>query len=93
MRRIVTGAYLVFLFGGTAFAADNKAGDMECTEQLIHAEELFYSKIKAETLSEEKAEEITTLLDDADALCTEGKYQKAHATLAKANKMVAKASQ
>ena len=93
MRRIVTGAYLVFLVSGVANATDNIAGDMECTEQLIRAEALFYGKIKAKALSEAKAEEITRLLDEADALCTEGKYKKARATLATVNQMVSKASQ
>ena len=92
MRRIVTGACLLFLVSGAAWAAGNKAQDMKCTERLIRAEELVYGKIKAKALNEEKAEEISKLLDDADAFCTEGKYRKANATFAKVNKMVSKAS-
>ena len=93
MRRIVTGAYLVFLLGGAACAADDKAGDLQCIQQLIQAEALFYAKIEAKALSEAKAEEISKLLDEADALCTEGKYEKAGATLATANEMSSKAQE
>ena len=93
MRRMVTCVYLVFLAGGAAWAADDKAEDLKCTEQLIRAEELVYGKIETKALSEAKAEEINKLLDEADALCTEGKYPKASATLAKVDEMVSKSTQ
>jgi hypothetical protein len=92
MRRIVTGACLVFLLGGTAYAAEDKAGSQKCTEWLMQAEALVYGKIKAKALNEQKAEEITERLDEADALCTEGQYRKANAKLSKVKKMIAKAS-
>ena len=88
MRRIVTGACLMLLISGVASAAGNKAAAQKCTQQLIQAEALFYGKIKAKALKEATAEEISKLLDEADALCTEGTYNKASATLAKANQMV-----
>lgn len=87
MRRIVTGACLMLLMGGAACAAGNKAKTQECTRQLMQAEALFYGKVKAKTLKETTAEEITKLLDEADALCTAGHYAKARSTLAKANRM------
>ncbi len=40
-------------------------------------------------LSEADAEKVNELLDEADALCTEGKFPEASATLATINKMVA----
>jgi hypothetical protein len=92
MRRIVTSICLALLSSGTASAAEDKAGDAKCTEQLIQAEALVYGKIKANALTEAKAEEITALLDEADALCTVGKYEKAAATMTKVERMVAKAS-
>ena len=43
-------------------------------------------------MNEQKAEEITERLDEADALCTEGQYRKANAQLDRVKKMIAKAS-
>ncbi|MDX2318491.1 MAG: hypothetical protein QNK17_08840 [Hyphomicrobiaceae bacterium] len=92
MPRIVTGACFVFLLGGAAYAAEDKAGAQKCTERLMQAEALVYGKIKTKALNEQKAEEITERLDEADALCTEGEYRKANAMLDRVKKMIAKAS-
>jgi hypothetical protein len=74
------------------YAAEDKARSQECTKWLMRAETQFYRKIKAKALNEQKAEEITERLDEADALCTEGKYRKANATLSEVKKMIANAS-
>jgi hypothetical protein len=92
MRRIVIGACLALLLSGPAFAASTKAGAQKCTKRLMRVEALVYGEIKAKALSEAKAEEVTKLLDEADALCTEGNYSKANATFAKVTKMVSKAA-
>ena len=68
-----------------------KAGrDNECAQQLTTAQETVQDRIDANALSEADAEKINELLDEADALCTEGKCAEASATLDTVNKMVAK---
>ena len=62
----------------------------ECTVQLTATEEAVQNKIDANALSEDEAEKINQLLDEADALCTDGKLPEASATLDTINKMVAK---
>ena len=42
----------------------------------------MHDKIDANALSEADAEKVNELLDEADALCTEGKFQDASAKLA-----------
>ena len=90
LRRVVIGVAMACLMGGTAYAVDEEAVDNECTEQLTAAEEAVHNKIDANALSEADAEKVNELLDQADALCTEGKFQDASATLATVNKMVGK---
>ena len=91
LRRVVIGAALACLMGGTAYAVDEPAeGDDQCTQQLAAAEEAVQNKIDANTLSEEDAEKVNELLDQADAQCTEGNFADATATLATVNKMVGK---
>jgi hypothetical protein len=46
-------------------------------------------KVDNNALSEDDQEKIYALMDEADALCTEGKSDEAIATLATVNKMVA----
>jgi 6-phosphogluconate dehydrogenase (decarboxylating) len=104
-KRIMTSACLVLLMGGAAYAVDDKAKEQaqdqatdkakeqKCIEQLIRAEKLVYDKVKAKTLSEAQAEEINVLLDEADALCTEGNYGRASKTLRTVNKKATKAKQ
>ena len=64
--------------------------DNECIEQLITVEETLRDKLEANTLSEADVDKVNELLDQADALCTEGKFAEATATLATVNKMVGK---
>jgi hypothetical protein len=95
LRRVVIGAALACLMGGTAYAVDEPAepaeGDDQCTQQLAAAEEAVQNKIDANTLSEEDTEKANELLDQADAQCTEGNLSGATTTLADVNKIVAKA--
>jgi len=62
----------------------------ECTEQLITVEETVHDKLEANTLSDADVDKVNELLDQADALCTEGKFAEATVTLATVNKMVGK---
>ena len=64
--------------------------DNECIEQLIAAEDALRDKLEANTLSEADVDNVNELLDQADALCTDGKFAEATATLATVNKMVGK---
>jgi hypothetical protein len=89
LRRAVLGVAVLCLMGGAAYAQDETEGDNECTQQLTVAEETVHDKIEANALSEADAEKVNELLDEADALCTEGKFPEASATLATINKMVA----
>ena len=95
LRRVVIGAALACLLGGTAaYAVDEAApaaeGDDQCTQQLAAAEEAVQNKIDANTLSEEDTEKVNELLDQADAQCTEGDLAKATETLTAVNKIVGK---
>jgi hypothetical protein len=90
MRRgIVTGACLMVLMGGAAHAADDQ---IACEVKLRQAEAFVDHKIEQKLLSEGDVENINMLLDEADALCTEGKYAEAAKTLANVRKMVAAAT-
>ena len=88
LRRVVIGAALACLMGGGAYAVDEEAVNSECTEQLASTEEVVHDRIENNALSEEDAEKINELLDEADALCTEGKLKEATAMLATVNNMV-----
>jgi G3E family GTPase len=88
LRRVVIGAAMACLMGGTAYAVDEDAVDNQCTEQLTAAEEAVQNKIDA--MSDADAEKVNELLDQADAQCTEGNFKDASATLATVNGMVAK---
>jgi hypothetical protein len=88
LRRAVLGVAIVCLMGGAATAQDEVVN--ECTTQLTAAEEAVHDKIEANALSEADAEKVNELLDEADALCTEGKFEEASATLANVNKMIGK---
>jgi hypothetical protein len=92
LRRVAIGAALACLMVGAAYAVDEAPpGDNECTEKLTRAEELVNDKIESNALSEADAEKVNLLLDEADAYCTEGKFQEASATLDTINSLVAKA--
>jgi soluble cytochrome b562 len=89
LRRVAIGIALACLMGGTAYAVDEEVNN-ECTEQLTAAEEAVQNKIDANALSEDEAEKVNELLDQADALCTEGNLKDASAALAQVNGMVGK---
>ena len=90
LRRVVTGVAIACLMGGAAYAVDEEAVDNECTAQLTSAEETVHDRIESNALSEADADKVNELLDQADALCTEGKFAEASAALATVNKMVGK---
>ena len=90
LRRVVIGVAMACLMSGAAYAVDEGQVDNECTQQLTVAEEAVQNKIDANALSDADADKVNELLDEADALCTEGKFAEASATLATVNKMVGK---
>jgi hypothetical protein len=69
---------------------DETDEDNECTAQLTAVEGVVHDKIESNALSEADAEKANELLDEADALCTEGKFADATATLATVKSLVAK---
>ena len=91
LRRVVIGVAIAGLMAGAAYAQEEEAAaDSECAQQLTTAQEAVQDKVDANVLSEADQEKIYALLDEADALCTEGKSQEASAALATVNTMVAK---
>ena len=90
LRRVVIGVAIACLMTGAAYAVDEEAVDNECTAQLTSVEETVHDKVESNALSEADADKVNELLDQADALCTEGKFAEASATLATVNKMVGK---
>jgi opacity protein-like surface antigen len=92
LRRVVIGAALACLLGGSAYAVDEAQpeGDDQCTQQLAASEEAVQDKVDANTISEDDMEKANELLDQADAQCTEGDLAGATETLAKVNGIVAK---
>ncbi len=91
LRRVVIGAAMACLMGGTAYAVDEDAVDNQCTEQLTAAEEAVQNKIDANALSDADAEKVNELLDQADAQCTEGDMDASTQTLTQVKSLVAKA--
>jgi len=89
LRRVAIGAALACILGGTAYAVDENV-DNECTEQLSAAEEAVQNQIDANALSDDEAEQVNQLLDQADALCTEGNFKDASAALAQVNGLINK---
>ena len=90
MRKgIVTGACLIVLMSGAAHADNDQTA---CEIKLSQTEAFVDHKIEQKLLSEGDVENINMLLDEADALCTEGKYAEAAKTLANVRKMVAAAT-
>ena len=86
---IMISACIVLLLGGTAYAADE---EQACVDELAKTETLVDQRVEAKALSEGEVEEVNLLLDEADALCTEGNFKKAKETLATVSKMVAPAA-
>jgi hypothetical protein len=91
LKRLVIGGCMAWLLGGTTYAADEQSGAMQCTEELTKAEELVNDKIDANAISEDDAEKVDELLDQADADCTAGNFKDASTTLDTVNSIVAKA--
>ena len=95
LRRVVIGAALACLLGGTAYAVDEATvpaeGDDQCTQQLAATEEAVESKQEAKPMSEEDFAKVNELLDQADAQCTEGNLKEATATLATVTSLISKA--
>ena len=87
IRHAVLGVALLCLMGGAAYAQDAEE-DNACTQQLTAVEEKVHDKIESNALSEADADQINLMLDEADALCTEGKFDEATATLAAITKIV-----
>lgn len=90
-KRIVTGACLVLLLSGTAYAIDEDV--QACMNELAQTETLVDQRVEAKALSEGDVEEVNLLLDEADAFCTEGDIEKARKALADVNKLVTPPSQ
>jgi len=95
LRRVVIGATVACLVVGTAYAQEDAvpeemAEDSECAQQLTSTQEIVQDKVDSNAISEAEAEKVYELLDEADALCTEGNGAEASARLADVNKMVAK---
>ncbi len=88
LRGVVIGVAMACLMGGAAYAVDEEPADNECSDQVAATDEAVQSKV--DSMSEADAEKVNQLLDQADALCTEGKFQDASATLATINGMIAK---
>jgi hypothetical protein len=88
--RILISTCLMLLMGGSALAADY---DQACMDQLAQAEALVDQRVEAKALSEGDVEDVNMLLDDADAACTEGDYNKAKQNIAKVNEMMAPAAE
>jgi soluble cytochrome b562 len=89
LRRVAIGVALACIVGGTAYAVDEDV-DNECTRQLSAAEEAVQNKIDANALNDDEAEKVNQLLDQADALCTEGNFKDASAALAQVNDLISK---
>lgn len=84
-ERFLIGACIMLLMGGTALAMDE---EQACMNELANAETLVDQRVEAKSLSEGEVEEVNMLLDEADALCTEGKHGKAKETLAGVTKLI-----
>jgi hypothetical protein len=99
-RRVVIGAAVACLMGVSAYAQEGAVEEglgqedavenSECAQQLTSAQEAVQDKVDANALSEADAEQIYLLLDEADALCTEGNGAGASEKLAAVNKLVGK---
>jgi hypothetical protein len=94
LRRVVIGAAVACLMAGTAYAQDavpeEMAEDSECAQQLTSTQEIVQDKVDSDAISEAEVEKVYELLDEADALCTEGNGAEASERLATVNKMVAR---
>lgn len=89
LRRLLTGVAFVCLIGGAAYAQGEEPVDSPCAQALTSAQESVQDRVDNNALNEADQEKVYALLDEADALCTEGKSDEAMATLGTVNKMVA----
>jgi len=55
LRRVVIGAAMACLMGGTAYAVDEEPTDTACSDQVAAADEAIQSKVDANALSEDEA--------------------------------------
>jgi len=83
--RLVMSACFVVMMSGTVLAED--AGQA-CVNQLAETETLVDQTVNAKALDEGDVEEVNMLLDEADAACTEGDYDKAKETLSQVKGML-----
>jgi len=90
LKRVVIGVVMVCLMGGAAYAVDEEPADNECSDQVASTDEAVQTKIDANALSDADQQKVNQLLDEADALCTEGKFQDASAKLATINGLINK---
>ena len=81
LRRVVIGVAMLCLMGGTAYAIDEEPADNECSDQVASIDEAVQTKIDANALSDADQQKVNQLLDEADALCTEGKFEEASAKI------------
>lgn len=90
MRRLITmSACMVLLAAGTAQAQDSEQdAGMACVNQLAETETLVDQTVNAKALDEGDVEEVNMLLDEADAACTDGDFDKATETLSKVKGML-----
>jgi len=84
----VTGVAVAALIGGGAFAQDQQPPPSDCDQQLIQTQALAQSQVDANELSEDQQEAVYEVLDNADALCMDGKSDEANATLAAVSKII-----
>ena len=94
MRRLfVTSACVVLLATGVAQAQDpgqdaEQDAGLACVNQLAETETLVDQTVNAKALDEGDVEEVNMLLDEADAACTDGDFDKAKDTLSKVKGML-----
>jgi len=89
LKRVVSAAAITGLISGAAYAQDEQAANPDCEQQLMATQALVQAKVEANALSEEKQEAIYEILDNADALCADGKSDEANEALAKVATMFA----
>jgi hypothetical protein len=88
LRHVVTGIAVAGFIGGGAYAQDQGAAGADCDHQLIQTQALVQSKVDSKALTEDQQEAIYEILDNADALCADGKSDEANATLGAVAKMI-----
>ena len=90
LRRVVIGVAMACLIGGGAYAQDEEPRATTSARSSSPRPRRPCRQDRGNALSDADAEKVNEMLDEADALCTEGKFPEASATLATINKMVAR---